>query len=262
MFAQIPYGNNPIAGNNIVLNGVRHYYESYGKGQALLLIHGNSTGIPGWAPQISFFEKYYTVYVIDCRGRGHSDLGKDSLSYKQMADDMAEFIKKQSLDSVLVVGKSDGGIVGLMMGIYHPEHIQKIVAFGANAEPDSFALKPSAVIDAYKSRAEAERKMMDADTSQNWPLIYQRNRMMECQPHITAEELHKIPMPVLIMSCDRDLIKEEHSLWLYKNIPLAHLAILAGENHFVARQKPELFNQTVIKFLQDPYKGEAFRNQR
>jgi hypothetical protein len=58
-FAQnnIPYGDNKDIGKYIQLNGAKHYYEVYGEGAPLLLIHGNSTGIKGWAPQIDFFSQ-------------------------------------------------------------------------------------------------------------------------------------------------------------------------------------------------------------
>jgi pimeloyl-ACP methyl ester carboxylesterase len=254
-----PYGDNPAKGNYIELNGVRHYYEVYGNGIPLLLIHGNSTGIKGWAAQIAYFSKKYCVYAIDCRGRGKSDLGKDTLTYQQQAKDMAAFIRLMKLDSVYIVGKSDGGIIGILLGIYYPEHIKKIVAFGANMWPDSTALIATIIAEEHSERVHADKMLAFKDTTQNWYLIQQRNRMMEFQPHISADDLHKIKVPVLVMSCDRDLIKEEHTFFIYKNIPLANLAILSGETHHVAKQNPELFNATVDKFLAQPFKDYSFR---
>jgi pimeloyl-ACP methyl ester carboxylesterase len=255
----IPYGDNKEAGQYISLNGVKHYYEVYGKGAPLLLIHGNSTGIKGWSAQIDFFSKKYKVYAIDCRGRGKSDLGTDSLSYKQQAIDMAAFIRLMKLDSVSVVGKSDGGIIAIMLGIYYPEHIKKIVSFSANMVPDTTALYPEAIEEVKKERLDAEKMLVLKDITKNWDLIRQRNRMMEFQPHITAEDLHKIKIPVLVISSDRDVIKEEHTLFIYKNIPNAHLAIISGETHRVPRQNPDLFNAAVDKFLSEPFKGYEYR---
>lgn len=255
----VPYGSNSANGNYIALNHVRHYYEVYGNGTPLLLIHGNGTGISGWAAQIAYFSKQYKVYAIDCRGRGKSDLGKDTLTYQQQAKDMAEFIRLIKLDSVYVVGKSDGGIIGILLAIYYPEHIKKIVAFGANMWPDSTALIGATVAEAHNERVHADQMLAKKDTTQNWYLVQQRNRMMEFQPHISADDLHKIKVPVLVMSCDRDLIKEEHTFFIYKNIRFANLAILSGETHHVAKQNPELFNATVDKFLTQPFKDYSFR---
>lgn len=256
----VPYGNNKEVGKYIELNGVKHYYEVYGKsGKPLLLIHGNATGIKGWATQIPYFEEKYTVYAIDCRGRGKSDLGKDSLSYFQTAKDMAAFIHALQLDSVLILGKSDGGIVGILMGIYFPENIAKIVAFGANMSPDSSALYPETIAEVHQERLKAEEMLAQKDTTQNWRLIQLRNRMMEFQPHIKAEELQKIRIPVLVMSADRDVIKEEHTFFIYRNIPHANLCILNNETHYVPRKNADLFNQMVDKFLSQDFKGREAR---
>jgi pimeloyl-ACP methyl ester carboxylesterase len=258
--AQTPvYGDNKETGKYITLNGARHYYEVYGKGQPLLLIHGNSTPIIGWKPQIEYFSQKYKVYAIDCRGRGKSELGKDSLTYMQQASDMAAFVKQLALDSVLVVGKSDGGIIAIMMGIYYPQHLSKLVSFSANMWPDSTALFNEVLVAQHKDRVEAEQRLAQKDTTQNWRLIQQRYRMMEFQPHITAADLHKINIPVLVMSCDRDVIKEKHTFFIYKNIRKANLCFVPGERHGVARENPTLFNLLVDKFLSEPFKDDSVR---
>ncbi len=255
----LPYGNNKNAGQYISIHGVNHYYETYGAGQPLLLLHGNGTGISGWGPQIAYFSRYYKVFALDNRGRGKSSLGKDTLSYIQLAEDVAAFIKVMQLDSVLVIGKSDGGILGLLLGVYFPEHIQKIVAFGANIVPDTTALHPRTVEEMKSIREKAEFNIGLKDTSSDWKTIALRYRMMEFQPHISKEQLQKIKIPVLVMSCDRDLIKEEHSLYIYKNIPKANLCILPGETHFICRQNPDLFNTTVKRYLDTPFKSDSYR---
>lgn len=225
----------------------------------MLLIHGNSTGIKGWAAQIEYFSKKYTVYAIDCRGRGHSEPGTDTLTYLQQARDMAAFIQATNIDSVCVVGKSDGGIIAILMGIYYPQHLSRIVAFSANMRPDSIALYPATVNEIHAERVAAEVMLAKKDTSRNWHLIRQRNRMMEFQPHISVADLHRITTPVLVISTDRDVIKEEHTLFIYKNIPRAHLCFLAGETHHVPKQHPAVFNTAVDKFLSEPFREHSYR---
>lgn len=255
----IPYGDNKDAGKYIMLNGANHYYEVYGSGKPLLLIHGNSTATKGWASQIAYFAKKYKVYSIDCRGRGKSELGKDSLTYMQQARDMNAFIELLSLDSVCIIGKSDGGIIGILLGIYFPQHIKKIVAFGANMEPDTNALYPYTVSEIHEERVKADKMLLAKDTTKNWLIEQQRYRMMEFQPHISAAALRMIRTPVLVMSCDRDVIREEHTFFIYKNIPNANLCIFPNEKHGVARLNPELFNVTVDKYLSEPFNGMKYR---
>ncbi len=239
------------------INGVKLYYEIYGKGEPILLIHGNGTGIKGWSSQISHFSRKYQVIAVDCRGRGNSELGDDSLTYLQQANDLAKLLTELKLEKVTVIGKSDGGIIGLLMAIHHPKSMKQLVAYGANAEPDG--LFPKSVEEIHLERVKADQMLAKGDTTKNWKLEQQKYRMMEFQPHITAEDLQKIRIPVLVMSCDRDLIREEHTLWIYKNIPLANLSISPGEVHKMATLNPRLFNSIVMEWISQPFKGEEVR---
>lgn len=250
---KIEYGNNNKVGKFIKVNDIKMYYEVYGEGQPLLLIHGNKTGIKGWKPQIDFFSKKYKVFAVDCRGRGKSELGKDSLSYIQIANDLNQFVNLMKIDSVNILGKSDGGIVGILMGIYYPKKISKIVAFGSNMKSDTTALYKATLEEIKTERRFADQMIAKGDTSQNWKIEQQRNRMMEFQPNISAEELNKINVPVLVMSCDRDVIKIEHTLFIYNNIKFSNLSIFPGELHRVTRENPDLFNETVDNFISKPF---------
>jgi pimeloyl-ACP methyl ester carboxylesterase len=253
---QVPYGNNPDAGNYISVNGAKQYFEVYGEGEPLVLIHGNGGNISYLKPQIEFFSKKYKVVVMDCRGRGKSELGNDSLTYMQMTKDIASILDHLQLDSAYVVGRSDGGIISLLMAIYFPAKVKKAVAFAANLSPDTTALYPSFYYQVIIDRKLADDMIAKKDTSQNWKIIQQRNRLMEFQPQITADDLHKIKCPVLVMSTDRDIIPLEHSVLIYRNIAKANLCILTGEDHYVTTSNPDLFNTTVARYMAQSYKGE------
>src|SRR5664279_2370328 len=98
--------------------------------------------------------------------------------------------------------------------------------------------------------------LLKKDTTQNWKIVQQRNRMMEFQPHISANDLHKIKCPVLVMSTDRDIIREEHTFYIYRNIVKANLCILTGETHYVTKNNPDIFNAIVEKYLDENFNGE------
>jgi pimeloyl-ACP methyl ester carboxylesterase len=253
----VPYGSNKETGRFIKINGVNLYYEIYGTGEPILFIHGNSTGIKGWAPQIAHFSKKYQVIAVDCRGRGNSDLGNDSLTYLQQANDLSVLIRELTLKDVTVIGKSDGGIIGLLMAIYYPKGLKQLVSHSANVEPDG--VYPQTAKEIHDKRVEAEAMLAKGDTTKNWRLEQQKNRMMEFQPHIKAEDLKKISIPVLITSGDRDVIREDHTFWIYRNIPFANLNISPGEVHRMPTVNPELFNTIVENWISQPFKGEAVR---
>ena len=256
---EIPYGDNRNAGAYAVLNGVQLYYETYGKGKSLILLHGNGGSIAGMKYQIEYFSRHYKVIAMDCRGRGKSELGGDSLTYMQMTKDAASLLSHLHVDSAYVIGRSDGGIIGLLMGIYYPAKVKKIAAFGANLWPDSTALYPHEVAANTRERKHAEAMLAQRDTTQNWRLIQQRYRLMEFQPHISGDDLRKIQCTVLVLSCDRDLIQEEHTLFIYRHIKRSNLCIFPGETHWITGTNPGLFNTTVAKFFAEPFKGEEIR---
>ena len=256
---EIPYGNNKEAGNFITVNGVKIYYETYGEGSPLLLIHGNGGNIAYMKPQVEYFAKKHKVIVMDCRGRGNSQLGSDSLTYMQMTKDIIAILNYLHLDSVYVIGRSDGGIIALMMAIHYPDKVKKVAAFAANLTPDTTALYPFFYEEVIADRKEADAMVAKKDTSQNWKVIQQRNRLMEFQPHISADDLHKIKCPVLVLSTDRDIIREEHTLFIYRNISKANLSIFTGENHYVTKNNPDLFNAVVAKYFDEPFKGYELR---
>jgi pimeloyl-ACP methyl ester carboxylesterase len=254
------YGNNSKAGKYVYVNGVNLYYEVYGNGNPFVLLHGNGGNIAGMKYQIDYFSKNYRVIAMDCRGRGKSELGRDTLSYLQMTKDVVSLLDYLHLDSVYVIGRSDGGIIALLMGIYFPEKVKKIAAFGANISPDTTALfSHEFAQQIHNDRIHAEEMIAGNDTTKNWFLIKQLNRLMEFQPHITVNDLIRIKSPVLILSCDRDVIKEEHTVFIYRNIPKANLCIFPGETHWITSENPDLFNSTVSKFFSGHYKGDEIR---
>ena len=186
-------------------------------------------------------------------------MGKDSLTYIQITEDIVSILDNLQLDSTTIVGRSDGGIIALLLAIYHPEKVKKVVAFAANLTPDTLALYPSFYNEVVRERKQADEMLAKKDKTQNWKIIQQRNRMMEYQPHISTNELHQIKCPVLVMSTDRDIIREDHTVFIYRNITKANLCILAGETHYVTKNNPNLFNTIVQTYLDNPFKGIEMR---
>ncbi|HZW39160.1 MAG TPA: alpha/beta hydrolase [Ignavibacteriaceae bacterium] len=257
----IDYGNNKNSGNFISINDVKLYYEIYGSGAPLVLIHGNGGNIGYMQPQIEYFSKNYKVIVMDCRGRGKSELGKDSLTYIQMTKDIVGLLDYLRLDSTYIVGRSDGGIIALLVAIYYPSKVKKVVAFAANLTPDTTALYPFFYNQVLEDRRLADEMIAKKDTTKNWKVIQQRNRLMEFQPQISNSDLKKITCPVLVASTDRDIIKEEHTLFIYRNIQKANLCFFTGETHYITKNNPALFNTVIAEFLSEPYAGNELREE-
>ena len=93
----------------------------------------------------------------------------------------------------------------------------------------------------------------DNDTSQDWKLQRQLLDLLMTQPDIPVESLHGIEAPVLVMAGDKDIIRAEHTLQIFENLPRAHMAILPGQTHWAPTQDPEEFNALVERFFRTPY---------
>lgn len=249
-----PYGNNAASGKYVQINGAKIYYEEYGSGEPLLLIHGNGGNIFTMGNQIDFFKKKYRVIAADSRGHGKSELKTDSLTYSQIADDLQGLVNHLKLDSVSVLGWSDGGIIGLMMGMNNALKINKIVSMAANLRPDSTALHPWVIDIIKKEKERIKSQILANDKSENWHLKAQLLGLVADQPNIRGEELSKIKAKVLIIAADEDAIRTAHSVEIYENIEEAQLCIMPGETHLTPITNPILFNSIVDRFLSEPFK--------
>jgi pimeloyl-ACP methyl ester carboxylesterase len=248
---KIPYGNNPEAGKFYEVRGFKMYCEIYGSGKPLLLIHGNSGAIGVFRLQIPVFAQKYKVIIADSRSQGKSTDGGDSLSYEMMADDYAALLDELKIDSAYVVGWSDGGINGLLLAMRHPEKVSKLAITGANLWPDTTAVFQE-VIDLVKPRYTQlkENITKTAREKNQWKLI----RLLLDEPHIPLAALQKVKCPTLVIGGDHDLIKEEHTMLIFKNIPRAYLWILPNSGHSPLIAYKDLFNTTVGDFFEKPYR--------
>ncbi len=124
---QVPYGNNPAAGKYALVNGIQLYYEVYGEGSPLLLLHGNGGSIASRSTQISAYEKKYKVIAVDSRCHGKSGCSIGELTYEQMAADINALLEQLHIDSLYIWGHSDGAIIGLIMGYKYPKKVKNLL---------------------------------------------------------------------------------------------------------------------------------------
>ncbi len=242
-FAQsepVEYGNNPEAGHFAQVNGIQLYYETYGSGEPLIMLHGNGGSINAFYKQIPFFEKYYQVIAIDSRLQGKSGGSPDSISYELMASDFCALMDFLQIKSANVLGWSDGGIDGILMAMNCPKKVRKLAFSGANTVPDTTAL----------TNADLQgMKNFVANPGNASKTALALTQMMIDQPNIPFGDLKQIHCPTLVMAGDHDMIKAEHTLKIYQSIPGAQLCIFPDSHHGVCQQHPELFNETVLNFF-------------
>ena len=245
------YGKNKAAGKFYNIRGFKMYVETYGQGKPLLFIHGNGGSINNFTKNIPYFASKYKVIIADSRAHGKSADPTDSLSYEMMADDYAALLDQMKIDSAYVVGWSDGGINGLLMAIRHPGKVRKLAITGANLRPDTTAV-PQEVWDLVTPTYEGLKAKTDKNEMEKKGL--KLLRLLVENPHIPLSDLQKINCPTLVIGGDHDVIREEHTLEIYKNIPNAYLWILPNSGHSTPIAYASEFNTKVDAFFKNPYR--------
>jgi pimeloyl-ACP methyl ester carboxylesterase len=254
-FDTTKYGRNEAAGKYANIRGFKMYYETYGKGEPLLIIHGNGGSINNFLYQIPYFAKNYQVIIADSRAQGKSADTKDSLSYEMMTDDLNALLDNLNLKSCYVIGWSDGGINGLLLAIRHPDKVKKLAVTGANLWPDTTAVDPFIYKWAMKMNITAsdslkKMKVPSPGLKNELKLLH----LLSYEPHIKAEDLHKITCPTLVIGGDHDVILPQHTMLIAQNIPESYLWIIPNSGHSTPIFYKDLFNQVVGDFFAKPYR--------
>lgn len=244
------YGSNPKAGHQLNTRGINMYYEIYGTGAPLLIIHGNGGSIKDFSKQIPYFSKEYKVIVADSRAQGKSVDTGDSLDYNLMADDLNALLNHLKLDSCFVIGWSDGGINGLLLAIRHPEKVKKLAVTGANLWPDITAVAPS-IFNWLANLVDSLKAVQKTPEIKNQ---YKLLEMMTREPNITLKQLHSIKCPTLVIGGDHDALLPRHTLLIAENIKQSYLWIIPNSGHSTPINYSKQFNENINDFFKTPYR--------
>ncbi|MDR0418596.1 MAG: alpha/beta hydrolase [Prevotellaceae bacterium] len=224
---------------NILLN-----YEIVGKGEPLVLLHGNEENIRTLQNQIDDFSQHYKVIAIDSRAHGVSPMGDAPLTYMQMMRDIIYTLNNLHVDNFSIFGFSDGGIIALLLGVYYPERVNKMVVIGANYIPQGFNLI-SQIGFGVSTFYYGFLKFF----SKKFTLRYWRYRLMFCEPNIGLDELQSIKAKTLIVVGEYDMIRRSHTETIVQNIPNSQLVVIEKGDHFLVQNKSEELSKVSINFL-------------
>lgn len=197
----------------LTVNGVRLYYEKTGSGPAMVLLHGNGEDHHIFDGLVARLACAYTCYALDSRGHGRSGPAQ-ALGYEAMAEDTAAFITALGLQKPVLVGFSDGGIIGLLVAISCPGLLGGLVCCGANTRPGQL------------------RWWFRAMCRLGWRLTGDpKLKMMLTEPDITGEALGRIQAPTLVLAGSHDILPQRDTRAIAAAIPGSTLRILRGEGH-------------------------------
>ena len=249
-FDTTEYGRNDKTGKYVRTRGFDMYYETYGTGAPLLIIHGNGGSINNFVYQIPYFAKDYRVIVADSRAQGKSTDTRDSLSYEMMADDLNALLDSLRLDSCFVIGWSDGGINGLLLAMRHPDKVKKLAVTGANLWPDTTAVDPFVYRWVLDFNAVLHKQEQTPEVKHQCKLV----RLLLNEPHIATAQLRSVRCPTLVIGGDHDVILPQHTMLIAQSIPQSYLWILPDSGHSTPLVYRDEFNEVVGRFFARPYR--------
>lgn len=128
-----PYGDNEAAGHYVQADGTRLYYEVYGTGTPVLVLHGGGVGSPyEMGAMLDDLRRDFRVILLATRGHGRSEIGHSPLTYPQKAADALAALDAAGVTApVAVLGFSDGAYTAYELAALYPQRVERIAAIGA-----------------------------------------------------------------------------------------------------------------------------------
>ncbi len=216
------------------LSGLKMYYEIYGEGKPLVLIHGGGSTIQtSFGRIIPELSRHRQIIAVELQGHGHTADVNRPESFEQDADDVAALLKYLNIDMADFFGFSNGGNTTMQIAIRHPSSVGKIILASTFFKREGmiapfWGSMEHASINNMPEQLKVEYKKVAPDTSGLIKMFTKdRNRMLEFVDW-KAEDIHSIQAPAFIISADKDVVRPEHALEMYRLIPNSQLAIFPG----------------------------------
>lgn len=246
-------------GNTVQINNIEMYYEEYGEGKPLVLLHGFGGCSQNWHPFTAKLSERYRLIVVDLRGHGYSTNPGNKFTHREAASDVFLLLDKLGIDHFSAMGMSSGGMTLLHMATSQPRRIDSMVLISATSYfPDqaraimrraSFGTMPRKVQEMYRECA----KSGDEQIRQ---LITQFNALAENfdDMNFTAQSLSIVTARTLVVHGDRDnFFPVEIPVSIYRSIPDAALWIIPGGDHVPIYDSTVPFTSTALRFLDEAY---------
>ncbi len=240
------------------VNGLKMYYEVHGTGKPLVLLHGAF----GWATTFPALAKNRQVIAVELQGHGHTADIDRPLTFEQMADDTAALLKQLKIEQADFFGYSMGGNVALAVAIRHPKLVRKLATNGSHFGRLEEAYEPETRKQFMSLPSDFAPKLLKdpydkaAPDPKQWPVLVAKVKKMGSEfKGFAREDMKSIKAHVLVTIGDRDGVRPEHAVEMFRLIPNAQLAVFPGADHFLLWQNPEKMLPTIAAFLDEPAPG-------
>ncbi|MBC9931773.1 alpha/beta fold hydrolase [Chitinophaga qingshengii] len=258
---------SPSAKGYIPVNGIEVYYEVYGEGQPLVLLHGAYMTIGlNWSTLIPELSKSRKVIAVELQGHGHTAFSDRALSLATLASDVAGILDYLKIDRADIVGYSFGGKVAYQFAIQSPERLRKLVIISATYKSSGW--QPE-VVNAFKNmRTEFfENTPMKtaydavAPDKTKWTAFLEQMFASAAAPFDLGDDnIANIQAPVLIISGDHDGMDKIELIKTFQLLggtapldfgatPKTQLAIVPGQGHVSLMQQTGIIATYLNSFL-------------
>ena len=250
--------------NFVNAKSIKIYYESFGSGKSLILLHGAMATSQVWKPYVPIFSNDFNIILPDVRGHGKTENPSKNIDLQLISDDIVALIDTLKLNKPYLCGWSMGGDVGLDIAMRYPDCVSGLIVGGVThhiSESYFSSLKAMGLEGPGQINFEqAEKsipqlinlwKIEHVQSPLHWKELLTQLSFEMINPTLPAEDdLKQITVPTLIVWGDRDqFLPVEDAVELYRLIPNAQLAVVPNADHFVARTKVVLFAELVKEFV-------------
>jgi pimeloyl-ACP methyl ester carboxylesterase len=241
-------------------DGLRLHYEVMGHGAPVVLVHGVAgAGLPEWGPLLERLTPRFRCIVFDLRGHGRSDFVPGSLTLDGLRDDLLALCAHERLAGPHVVGFSMGAQCALEAEVHRPGTAGSLVLIGActgrpcdsDVTPERAGRPPGAWPPVLR-RAHEARHGPD-----HWRVLYRRlSEDWARRPELGANELASVCCPVLVVQGEGEVkFKRRQARDLEAAAPDVRVHVVAGGDHPIHLQEPEIVGDLVTGFLEEPATG-------
>ena len=262
----------------LAINDIDMYYEVYGEGESLVLVHGLGSSTEDWEHQITFFAQYFQVIVLDIRGHGKTTKAPGPYSVSLFTGDVATLLERLSVSQATVLGISMGGMIALQLALDFPDLVKRLVVVNTSSELifHTFKLKLAAQLRFLALRFLGVKGIGRLLSKRLFPRPQQsllRNRFIQrwsrndkaayaCAMRAligwsVTQRLQTITQPVFIVASQYDYFPLADKEKMAARLPDAQVVMIADAHHAVTAEMPELFNDTVGRLLRCCVKNKS-----
>ena len=216
------------------VNGLKMYYEIYGEGKPLLLVHGGGSTIEStFGNIIPYLAKNHQVIAMEIQAHGHTADRDTALSFRQSADDIATLMDNLHVNKADFLGFSNGANVLIELALNHPDLINKLILastiYTREGAPEQFwAGFNSATLDRMPQPLK-DAYLKANNSPEGLENMFKRDvELMKGFTGWTDQQIQSIESPTLVINTTQDVASVEHATAMYRLIPHCELVILPG----------------------------------